>query len=219
MGSYQAFDANQLKHLEMIQSVIARLAGNSFLIKGWAITVAGAFAGLGLSSRNRLLVVGGIISTVFFWSLDAYFLRSERLFRALYDQVRIGDEKVEAFYMGATHRDFKTRVQDGDTIADSHSASWIKTARSLTLSLLYVAILITSSLVILFIPQDSSREVGRPARPLGKQPVSHQRHSSEPRPHTYAPWARFARSHPVATGERHADEGGTHSARLLDPRK
>jgi hypothetical protein len=32
-----------LKHLEFVQAVITRLANNSFLMKGWALTVAGAF--------------------------------------------------------------------------------------------------------------------------------------------------------------------------------
>lgn len=72
----------------------------------------------------------------------------------MYEQVRIGDEKVEPFYMRATEQDFKRRVREGDTASDPGVASWIKTARSLTLSLLYVAILLTSSLVILLISQD-----------------------------------------------------------------
>ena len=32
-----------VKHLELIQAVITRLANNSFLMKGWALTVTGAF--------------------------------------------------------------------------------------------------------------------------------------------------------------------------------
>ncbi|WP_373482985.1 hypothetical protein [Acetobacterium sp.] len=36
---------NKTKHLEMIQSVISRMAGNSFTLKGWAVTlIAGIFA-------------------------------------------------------------------------------------------------------------------------------------------------------------------------------
>ena len=33
------------KHLELVQGVINRMAGNSFMLKGWAVTlVAGIFA-------------------------------------------------------------------------------------------------------------------------------------------------------------------------------
>ena len=35
----------KLKHLEMVQGVINRMASNSFMLKGWAVTlVAGIFA-------------------------------------------------------------------------------------------------------------------------------------------------------------------------------
>ena len=30
---------NKRAHLEMIQAVITRMAGNSFLIKGWSVTL------------------------------------------------------------------------------------------------------------------------------------------------------------------------------------
>ena len=34
----------KMKHLEMIQGVISRMANNSFMLKGWAVTlVAGIF--------------------------------------------------------------------------------------------------------------------------------------------------------------------------------
>jgi hypothetical protein len=34
---------DKIKHLEMIQAVISRLANNSFLLKGWSITLVSAF--------------------------------------------------------------------------------------------------------------------------------------------------------------------------------
>ena len=41
---------NKLKHLEMIQGIINRMASNSFALKGWSVTlVAGIFA---LSSKD-----------------------------------------------------------------------------------------------------------------------------------------------------------------------
>ena len=36
---------NKIKHLELIQGIINRMAGNSFMLKGWAVTlVAGIFS-------------------------------------------------------------------------------------------------------------------------------------------------------------------------------
>jgi hypothetical protein len=41
--STQSLGPDQLKHLEFIQTTIARFANSSFLIKGWALTIAAAF--------------------------------------------------------------------------------------------------------------------------------------------------------------------------------
>jgi len=35
-------DEDQRKHLELIQAVITRMAGNSFLIRGWSVTLVSA---------------------------------------------------------------------------------------------------------------------------------------------------------------------------------
>ena len=81
-------DTNQIKHLEMIQSVIERMARNSFFYKGWALTVFAAL--LILSTNNcRLVELLGITPLLGFWGLDAYYLKQERLFRKLYDSIRV----------------------------------------------------------------------------------------------------------------------------------
>ncbi|QNA75407.1 hypothetical protein C8250_029095 [Streptomyces sp. So13.3] len=76
-----------LKHLEFLQAVIARHGNNSFLIKGWAITLSGAFlavASRGAGGRTAVICVGLVTG---FWSLDSYYLRQERLFRSLYEKI------------------------------------------------------------------------------------------------------------------------------------
>ena len=40
---------DKLKHLEFIQNIITRMNTNSFLIKGWAVTIASAI----LATRKR----------------------------------------------------------------------------------------------------------------------------------------------------------------------
>lgn len=78
-------------HLEMIQAVIARLGGNGFLIKGWALTLAGVFVGLAVNGKDCSFALVGAVSALLFWGLDAYFLRAERRFRGLYERVRSSD--------------------------------------------------------------------------------------------------------------------------------
>ena len=41
----------KLKHLEMIQAVITRMAKNSFLLKGWSITLTAAIFALGTGTK------------------------------------------------------------------------------------------------------------------------------------------------------------------------
>jgi hypothetical protein len=98
--------AEQMKHLELIQGVVSRLGGNGFLIKGWSVTISGALMGVGVSSDDWAIAALAIVPLVFLWGLDAYFLRAERLFRALYDRVRAPGSSIEPFFLSATSEEF-----------------------------------------------------------------------------------------------------------------
>jgi len=74
-----------LKEVEIIQDIIKRMAHNSFLIKGWAITLVVGI--LLLKGPGTYQIFLAFIPLIAFWYLDAYFLRQERLFRKLYDWV------------------------------------------------------------------------------------------------------------------------------------
>ena len=81
---------DKYKHLEFIQSVVARMAQNTFYIRGWSITVVGAF--LTFYDKNKTPHFVGYFFAVIlltFWISSGYFLKQERLFRKLYDEVRI----------------------------------------------------------------------------------------------------------------------------------
>lgn len=74
-------------HLEMIQGIINRIANNSFLLKGWAVTlVAGIFTLANKDSDKTYLLIT-YLPIIVFWGLDAYYLRQERLFRKLYNKI------------------------------------------------------------------------------------------------------------------------------------
>ena len=78
----------KLKHLELIQGVINRLAGDSARLKNWSVTLAAAlFVLLARAERAEYIPVA-FVPVLAFWILDGYFLYQERLFRALYDHVR-----------------------------------------------------------------------------------------------------------------------------------
>ena len=77
------------EHLAFIRAVIERHARSSFLIKGWSVTIVAALVVLAARGQEPLLAVAaGFPLALTFWGLDAYYLRQERLYRALYDYVR-----------------------------------------------------------------------------------------------------------------------------------
>ena len=84
----------KLKFLEMIQGVITRMANNSFLLKGWAVTLVSAmFALSGKDADSRYFLIA-CAPTVLFWFLDSYYLQLERKYRKLYN-LNIGRKNDE----------------------------------------------------------------------------------------------------------------------------
>jgi hypothetical protein len=75
------------KHLEFAQGVINRMASNSFLFKGWSITIIAAISAFATKDSNPVLMIVPIVSTVLFWSVDAYYLMLERAFRDVYNEI------------------------------------------------------------------------------------------------------------------------------------
>jgi len=75
------------KHLELIQEVINRHNSNSFMIKGWAITITSAIFALAGTIKEPYLIFIALAPTIMFWVLDSKFLANERSFVSLYSCV------------------------------------------------------------------------------------------------------------------------------------
>jgi len=80
-------DEARMRYLEMIQRVVDRLAGNCFALKAWSVTVISAIFVLTAKDANEGYAVLGLFPALCFWGLNAYYLRQERLFRALHEEV------------------------------------------------------------------------------------------------------------------------------------
>lgn len=78
---------DKIKHLELIQNNITRMNQNSFLLKGWMITIVAALLALFVENGNKTYIWIAIGPTVVFWFLDAYYLQQERKFRGVYNDV------------------------------------------------------------------------------------------------------------------------------------
>ena len=128
---------NKVAHLEMIQRVITRMASNSFLIKRWSVTLVAALFALTAVNMNVLFTCLAFFPIFMFWALDAYFLRQERLFRKLYDHVRLFD-RID-FSMDT--RPFEEQV------AGVFGVAWSVTLRLFHGTITIVVILVTLLLV------------------------------------------------------------------------
>lgn len=102
--------------------MITRMATNSFYLKGWSVTLVAATFALSITTPNVLLTLIALIPALAFWMLDAYYLREERAFRRLYDNVRSKREGVAPFSMDPSK--LKDDVESTEEVATSGSQSW-----------------------------------------------------------------------------------------------
>ena len=88
---------DKIRYIELVQSIISRLANNSFLLKGWTITLIAAIFSLSDKiMKNFTFTIYFFI--LIFWILDSYYLYQERLYRDLYNKViEIRDEYPPLF--------------------------------------------------------------------------------------------------------------------------
>ena len=72
------------KHLDNIQAVITRHNSNSFMIKGWTITICTAIFALAGTWKEPILAIISFVPIIIFWLLDSFYLANERCFVSLY---------------------------------------------------------------------------------------------------------------------------------------
>ncbi|MGG1632335.1 hypothetical protein [Rossellomorea sp. NRS-1567] len=131
-------EEHKIKHLEFIQQAITRMASNSFFLKGWSVTlVVGILAFANAKDMDEKYVVIALIPTIIFWFLDGYFLHQEKLFRKLYDKVRV---KEDTDYSMDTSG-YKNEIN-----------SWFKVCFSITLRMFYIPIILVIVLATWILP-------------------------------------------------------------------
>ncbi len=77
----------KIKHLEMIERIIERMAANSFHLKGWSMTLVTIVGALSAKESDHRFLILAFAPIVVFWFLDTYYLRLERRYKALYREV------------------------------------------------------------------------------------------------------------------------------------
>ena len=84
----RAMTEDKIRNLEMIQNIITRMANNSFLLKGWSITIISGLFSLNLEKLNFAIYFLVYSVIILFLFVDTYYLQLERRYRALYEECR-----------------------------------------------------------------------------------------------------------------------------------
>jgi hypothetical protein len=141
MKNEESLKEYMLKEIEIIQDIIKRMAFNSFLIKGWAITLV--VVALLLKGAEYQVWIA-FIPLLAFWFLDTYFLWQERLYRKLYDWVVSNRLNTDEYLFDMNAYRFKQEVQSRFRIMFSITLGWFYGS---------IAILIAAHAVLLFLVQ------------------------------------------------------------------
>ena len=88
-----------IAHLGIIQAVITRMGANSFLLKGWSITLVAAIFTLSAKDADHRFGLLAYFPVIVFWGLDGFFLHKEKLFRKLYEEVANANIASDVFTM------------------------------------------------------------------------------------------------------------------------
>jgi len=110
-----------IKEIEIIQDIIKRMAFNSFMVKGWTVTLV-AVTLLLKGAKHQVLIA--FIPLLVFWSLDAYFLWLERLYRRLYNWVIKNRLQTDEYLFDMSIDRFKYDEQSKLRIMFSITLGW-----------------------------------------------------------------------------------------------
>ena len=84
-------DEVSIAHMYMIQDVVTRLETNCFMLKAVCMSLVVALLAFMSSTDNAsyYYILFGCVPIVIFWIMDAVYLRMGRMFRKLFNKVRL----------------------------------------------------------------------------------------------------------------------------------
>ena len=106
-------EENKVAYLQMIQEPISRMSTASAIFKGFAATIVAGIAALSYSEVNTWVLGLSFVPALLFALLDIYYLKLEKKYRYLYEQVRTDAHEAD-FSMKLTkdNKAANARVQD-----------------------------------------------------------------------------------------------------------
>lgn len=82
-------------YLQMLQEPICRMSTISAIFKGFAATIVAGISAISYASTNILVLGLSFLPVLAFAILDVYYLKLERKFRFLFDQVRLDKHEID----------------------------------------------------------------------------------------------------------------------------
>lgn len=107
----------RIAHLAMLQGIITRMGANSFTLKALSVSFGGGAIAVTATIDKHTVYFGlaAVIPILMFWLMDAQYLRYERAYIRLFNQVRGGDYTPDfsldaTEFMGNFHAILKVAV-------------------------------------------------------------------------------------------------------------
>lgn len=133
------------KEIDIIQNCINRMASNSFLIKGWFITLILGLITFGYEKLNfKLLITISLIITILCWISDAFFLQLEKKYIKKYNWIIKNRSTALDFQYNLNPNE--SRMWDND---DGIKIEFLKIFLSKTLVFLYGTIALILIVILL----------------------------------------------------------------------
>lgn len=105
----------KVEYLQMIQEPICRMSTISAIFKGFAATIVSGIAAISYTDVNIWILALSFIPVFLFLALDIYYLKLERKYRYLYEQVRTEAHEIN-FSMVLTKDNKAARARIVDCI-------------------------------------------------------------------------------------------------------
>lgn len=116
------------KEIDLIQSCITRMAQNSFMVKGWFVSLYVVILALLPEKVNLFLLCAALVAVnLIFWHLDGFFLRTEKVYRKIYDWVlEARPQNNRELMYKLNHVEFKGKIDETESV---WQFMWSKTLR------------------------------------------------------------------------------------------
>ena len=129
------------KEIDLIQSCITRMAQNSFMVKGWFASIYAVILALLPEKINLFLLCTALVAVnLIFWYLDGFFLRTEKVYRKIYDwvlEVRPQNNRELMYQLNPSK--FNGKIEEVESVRE---VMWSKTLRRFYLIPLGIVVIV-----------------------------------------------------------------------------